>query len=118
MIVIVLDIIFKGKFSATTFNFLEKLLVKSDEVRFNSPENLTACTYEKIAEVFHSNSYVDLTITSNHLVIQETNVPHVFINLTRDEDELELLFYFDLKDLGIGTYKNKFDTLRNWAEAF
>jgi len=118
MIVIVLDIIFKGKFSTTNFNFLKELLVKANEVRFNSPETLVVDTYETVVEVFHSNSYADLVITTDSLVINEVNVPHVFINLTRDGNEVELLFYFDLKDLGIDSYKNKFDTLKNWTLAF
>jgi hypothetical protein len=111
-----IDVIFKGK--SPDFVFLKDLLLKAREVRINSPEVLSITSYEKLVEVFHSNNYVDLTIITDYLVINESNIPHVFINLIQDGDESELLFYFDLKEFGSDPYERRFEYLEKWATAF
>jgi hypothetical protein len=118
MVINLMDIIFRGEYATLNLNFLKELLLKAKEVRFSYPEISTPDTYDGFMEVFHSNSYADLAIITDHLEINNVIVPHVFINLTRDENEFELLFYFDIRDYGNGTHREKLDELEKWARSY
>lgn len=41
-------------------------------------------------------------------------VPKVFINLGRDNNDIEILFFFDLRDLNEATPGKNIDYLRKW----
>lgn len=115
------DIIFKGKHSGVNFDFLNDLLHGSKEVSLNYSDIysvLSSADIHEILDVFRSNNYVDLIISTQCLVIKGIDIPGIFIDLTRNEDELELLFFFDVKDFVIGTYKKRVDELEKWARHF
>lgn len=113
-----IEIIFRGIFSVLDFSFLRELLAKAREVYFNFPEINSAVAYNDIIEIINSDTYIDLVINTDYLLINEKNIPKVFINLGRDNEDIELLFFFDLKDLGEATQKMNIDYLKSWAEEF
>jgi hypothetical protein len=112
------EIIFKGIDSKIDFSFLSALLANSKETRFNAPEIVSSGLFEDVANVFNSESYVDFIITTNSLNISGQVVRDVFINLGLDDGEVELLFYFNLEDVGYLSFKDNIDHLRKWAEHF
>ncbi|KMQ59943.1 hypothetical protein ACM46_16930 [Chryseobacterium angstadtii] len=113
-----IEIIFKGLFSVSNFNLLKKLLLNAKEVRFNDPEINSVNGFDEVIKIINSNTYFDLVINTDHLEIKEKIVPRVFINLGRNNDEIEMLFFFDLKDLNESNFKISIDYLRDWAEEF
>lgn len=74
--------------------------------------------YREIVEVFTSNDYVDLTISSDSLIIEEKIVPGVFVNVGKDSDMLELLLFFDIQDLKCASDKENVLFLMHWANRF
>lgn len=118
MVINLVDIVFTGEYSSLDFEFIKNLMSKSRVVRFNSPEISAPGKYEEAIAVFNSNEYADLVVITDHLDVDGVIIPHVFINLTRDENEFELLFYFDLKEFSSGAYKEKFAMLEAWARAY
>ncbi|PWV47623.1 hypothetical protein [Chitinophaga sp. S165] len=112
------DIIFQGKYDKIDFSFLKGVLPKSRDRIFTSPEISAPDTYDAIIEVFHANSYADLIMATDHLAVNEVSVPRVFINLTRDENEFELLFFFDLRDHDPSLSRSKMNDLKMWAETY
>lgn len=42
----------------------------------------------------------------------------MFVNIGRNDDDFDLLFYFDIKDLDGNNYKLKVDHLNTWANNF
>lgn len=99
-------------------SFLDEILADCKEGRFNSPEAFVSSNYNEILKVFEKNSYVDFVVTTDKLNINGQIVKNVFINLGLDSDELELLFFFDTKDLKDLNFKEGIDFLRIWARNF
>ncbi|MDQ0781254.1 hypothetical protein [Chryseobacterium sp. W4I1] len=113
-----IEVIFRGLFSALNFNFVEKILLDAKEVRFNEPEINSKKDFEEMINIINSNSYFDLVINTNLLDIKGKFIPRVFINLGRNNDEVELLFFFDLRDLGETNFKTSINYLKDWVEGF
>ncbi|MET3878792.1 hypothetical protein [Chitinophaga sp. OAE865] len=109
-----IDVIFRGLLPALDLSFLKKLLTDAREVHFNFPENRLIKTFEEIIGVIRSNSYVDLAISTDCLDMEGKIVPKVFINLGRDNNDIEILFFFDLRDLNEATPGKNIDYLRKW----
>jgi hypothetical protein len=112
------EIIFKGVASKIDFNFLSALLANSKETRFNAPEIVSSGRFEDVANILNSESYVDFVITANSLNVSGQFVRDVFINLGLNDGEVELLFYFNLEDVGYFSLKENIDHLRKWVERF
>ncbi len=113
-----LEIIFKGLFSILNLGFLPKLLVNAKDVRFNHPEISNPENHAEISKIFKNNEYVDFVIISDEFCLDGKITPKVFINLTKDKDNFEMLIYFDLHDFNKKDEKNGIDDLINWADSF
>ena len=98
--------------------FLNNIFLKARELYFNSPETLSAKTIDEALEIINSNPYIDFVIYTDELSIHGKNVPRVFINLGRQNDEIEILFFFDLMDLCEPSIKQSIDFLKKWALEF
>jgi len=110
-----IEVIFKGSFSKLDFSFLEKLIDEARELYFVSPEIPSVKSFDEVLIALNSNTYVDLVINTDHLIISEKTIPRVFMNLGRDDEDIEVLFYFDLNDLNEGSQKNNIDHLKKWV---
>ncbi|WP_265130975.1 hypothetical protein [Chryseobacterium oranimense] len=113
-----IEVIFKGLFSVIDFSFLEKILLNAKEVRLNDPEINFIKKFEETINVIHSNSYLDLVINTDFLDIKGKIIPRVFINLGRNNEEVEILFFFDLNDIKESNFKMNIDYLKSWTEEF
>lgn len=113
-----IEIIFRGVLSPVNLDFLKELVMRAKELYFNSPEISSVKTFDEVVEIINSNAYIDLVINTDELSIYEKNVPKVFINLGRSNDDIEILFFFDLKDLHEPTIKESIDLLKKWAMEF
>ncbi len=112
-----IELIFKGLYSSLNFSFLEKFLFEAKEIRFNFPENQdSSISFDESLSIIHSNEYVDLTINTDHIEMSEKIVPRVFINFGRNNNEIELFFFFDVNDLNEQTLKKGIDFVRNWSK--
>ena len=113
-----IEIIFTGSFSELNFNFLKDFIVKSKEVRFNDPEvNLLDC-FNEVLDVINTYDYSDLVINTDFLTIDKKVVQKVFINLGRNHDKIELLLFFDLKDLNEDSVNVSLNCLKDWCKEF
>lgn len=113
-----IELIFKGNRQSISLNFLEKIIIEAREIYFNSPELSTIKTFDQVVKIIDSNSYTDLAISTDKLEVYKKTIPKVFINLGCDNDEVDILFYFDLNDLNEPTLKANIDYLNNWAIEF
>jgi hypothetical protein len=111
------DLIFKGSFSVINFGFLEQLILQSRETRFNYPENASVKTFDDIMMIIKSNHYVDFIISLNFMAINDINTPDVFINIGREDEKIEMLLFFDMKDLN-KDFSKGLDYLYNWSVFF
>lgn len=113
-----IEIIGKGVFTTLNFNFLRKMLLHAKEARFNDPEINSIKDFDEMINIINSNSYCDFVISTDFLDIRGKIIPRVFINLVRNNDEVEILFFFDLKDLKESNFKMSLDYLKDWIEEF
>jgi len=113
-----IELIFRGLVSVLDFNFLKDFLTDAKDVRFNFPEGDFSGDFDKTLITISSNSYVDLAISTDYLDIRGETISRVFINLSRDNDNIEVLFFFNLIDLKGATPKLKADYLKSWSEEF
>ena len=108
------EVVFKGVISKVNFAFIGDLLVKSNCVRFNSPEKLKNCDYSFIISLLKDNGYVDIAFDSFELDF----VSNIFVNLVVDNGEVELLFFLDIKNIDREAFKESVDMLIAWAKEF
>lgn len=113
-----IEVIFKGVFSTLNFSFLGDLFIKAKEVRFNDPEIDLVKDFEKMTAIINSNDYFDLVINTDFFSVSRITVPKVFINLSRNKEEVEILFFFDLEDLRETDLKKSLDYLKKWVQEF
>jgi hypothetical protein len=110
-----IEVIFRGQFSTLDFSFLKKLIDGAKEIYFVSPEIPSIEAFDEVLDVLNSNAYVDLVVNTDCLKIYGKIVSRVFINLGRNDEDIEVLFYFDLKDLNEDTPKSSIDYLKKWV---
>ncbi|MBO9620564.1 MAG: hypothetical protein J7539_16185 [Niabella sp.] len=115
---LLIEIIFKGVLSSVNFNFLKDLVMRAKELYFNSPEISSVKTFDEVIEILNANAYIDLVLNTDELKIYNKDVPKVFINLGRNYNDIELLFFFDLQDLNDLTVKESVDCLMDWTTEF
>ena len=113
-----LEIIFKGVFSVLNLSFLSQFIINGKDLRFNYPENYHSKNFEEIVKKIEDNEYVDFVITTDEFYIDERIIPKVFINITKDKDNVEILLYFDLQDFNKKDTKKGIDELINWTNSF
>jgi len=109
-----IELIFKGSFINLDFNLLRNLIKEADEIYFVCPEISSIRTFDEAYKVFQLNTYVDFVIKTNHLHIDQKNVERVFINIGRNNDDIDFLFFFDLKDINEGDKKRNLMLVRQW----
>lgn len=112
---LLVELIFRGSLPSVNLNFLNNLVVGARELYFNSPEMSTVKTLEEVLEILNLNDYVDLVINTDELNMYKKNIPKVFINLGRNNDEIEVLLFFDVMDIKEPTLKTSMDFLKKWA---
>lgn len=117
MLTTLIELIFKGGFSDINLDFLSELVLEAKEIRLNAPELSFSDEFDAIVKIFELNSYVDLVVTTDKLNIAGKIVKDVFINIGRNNNEIELLFYFDLKDLNGSANKSDIDNIKTWANS-
>jgi len=114
-----IDIIFDGKFSTVDLHsLLEALLVNYKDIYFNEPEDVSFETRDDIINIFNKEPSIDFVISSHGLNIFQISIPNVFIQFFVHEGEIELLLFFDFKDLDFSDYKTSIDQLRLWTAKF
>ncbi|WP_166923471.1 hypothetical protein [Flavobacterium poyangense] len=113
---LLVDLLFKGKLSKIDFSFIDKMLENSREIRFSYPENSSASDYSEIIKILYSNDYVDFVVTTDVLNSDGIRIENVFINIGKDNEEVEVLLFFDLFDIGYKTATDNFLILDNWAK--
>jgi len=55
--------------------------------------------YMRILKVLNKEQYVDLVFDKSNIVVDEFLMPNVFVNLTKDGNNVELLFFISIKNL-------------------
>lgn len=114
-----IDIIFNGKLSTVDLHsLLENVLINYRDVYFNEPEDVLLVTHDDIINVFNKELRIDFVISSRGLDIVEISIPNVFIQFLVSEGEIELLLFFDFKDLDFSDYKTSINQLRLWTARF
>lgn len=111
------DLIFKGQFEAIDFGFINSLIPLASEKRFMYPENTVVKSSEDIIQIFKANSYFDFVLSANYVDLLKKRIPNIFINIGRDSSNVDILFFFDLKDLGTD-YKSELSFLHKWSSTF
>ncbi len=114
----VIDLIFKGKTGKIDFRFLELLLSNAKNAYFNYPLNHAISPISEVYAAVADNDYVDFVIIKEFLVINRKDVPKVFINMGRNFDDIDILFFFDINDINEPSLKMNFDYLKIWAHTF
>jgi len=112
-----IDLIFKGNFVNTDLSFIKECVLQSKNMYFNSPENIYVNTFDEIIKIIESNNYIDFVISADLIKLDKISIPNVFINIGRDDQDIEILFFFDLKDLK-GNFQESLDYLYNWSIFF
>ena len=112
------EIIFRGSFSDTNWDFIRGFLSKSKRVYFNIPEIDLSISFDVVIDSMKSNYYFDLVINTDFLEIKEKVIPQVFINITRNHNEVNILLFFDVNSLDEASSQTNLDYLRDWAIQF
>ena len=107
------EIIFKGRIAKLDLKFLEELILKSDLVRFNTPE-VENMDSHLIIDLLNKAEYADLAFDSVNLDL----APNIFANLVLIDKKIELLFFLDLKDIKCKTHKEAVDIVIVWSKQF
>lgn len=115
---LLVDLAFKGKYYAIDLLFLDIFFSDARQIKFIYPNEIDFNSINELIEVIKSNSYVDLIITTDAFKVNDKLVKKVFINLGKDEDNLDLLLFFDVKDLCYLNSKEALEALRVWACQF
>ena len=115
---LLIEIIFRGVLSSINFNFLKDIVLRARRLYFNSPEVSSIKTFDQVIEILNANAYIDLVINTDKLKIYNKDVSKVFINLGRNYNDIELVFFFDLQDLNGLTVKESVDCLMDWTTEF
>jgi len=84
------------------------MLLNKRDVTFNYPENIDTSNYDEIIKILHSYDYVDFIISTDILNMDKIRIENVFINIGKDNDEVELLLFFDIYDLGDRTVTDNY----------
>lgn len=112
------ETIFKGNSRKINFLFLHDLLIGAHQVYFNFPVSVKDVTPPNILATVNGNTYVDLVINTNNLLVNGKFVRKVFINLGKQDDLIDILFFFNVDDLGLDDSKANLKLLKLWAEKF
>lgn len=113
---ILVDLKFTGKLSKIDFSFIDNMLIDMREIRFNYPENIDTSDYDEIINILHLYDYIDFIISTDVLNINEVRIENVFINVGKDNEEVELLLFFDIYDIGYRTSYDNLSILNDWTK--
>ncbi|MFT3823042.1 MAG: hypothetical protein QM731_03945 [Chitinophagaceae bacterium] len=113
-----IEIVFDGIYGKVNFEFLPQLLSGARDISLYDPEIPLPESLEDIVNVFDSNDYVDIVITTDQLNINDNIVKSGFINLGKNDENVELLLYFDLRELNEVIYKKEIEFLKKWVDEF
>lgn len=113
------EIIFSGKISTINISsFTKDMLSNYKEINLDSPYFAQVITSDEVINIFKTSDYVNLVITYDKFNILEINIPRVFSNIGIENGEIEILIFFDLKDLNGTSYKEIINILRDWCKKF
>lgn len=113
-----IDLEFKGELPAVNLAFLKNLFDEKGDIYFVQPDVSGFETYNDVVQIINSNSYIDLVISTNSFHVFDLVIPNVFVNLGRNEHQIDLLYFFDLSDVGNLVGLDRLRYLREWATAF
>ncbi|RBL92257.1 hypothetical protein [Chitinophaga flava] len=113
-----IDILFKGTIDRIAPAFINEYISGCKDWWWNEPKMDSKKEIVDVVAVFENNLYVDLAISTDNFCILNHSVPHVFINFTRKEDAVELLFFLDLMNIGGGSVRDKIDNIEKWVIEF
>lgn len=113
-----IDLIFTGSFKSVALKSLLYFFRDAKNSWFNSPEISTPSKEEDIINVICTNDYIDYVISAEMVEISGTVVSGVFVNLGKDDGNLELLLSFDLKDMQKENYGTAINDLQVWSIQF
>ncbi|MCX2481991.1 hypothetical protein [Pedobacter sp. MR2016-24] len=97
---------------------MKDFLFDFKKVQVHYPEDSVPESFEEIGVILNDNVYVDLTIATDFLNINEILVEKVFIGFTKNYENFELLFFFDIRDLKHLNIKEAFGELIYWTDFF
>ncbi len=111
------DLIFKGSFSNICFDFLNNINSDFEDRTFIFPENVSIKTFDNILNIFKLNDYVDFKISAKTITFNNIILPNVFVNIGRDNNDVEMLLFFDVKDI-CENFNQGLTILQDWAITF
>jgi hypothetical protein len=111
-----IDLIFTGKVELVNFGFLHQFIGDFDEAYGMTPEIPSIATIEEVILLLKSRPYAHITTRTDHLILDDKKIKHVYVGLTADNGSMELLLFFNLNDVGSTSPKSAVDFLRAWAK--
>lgn len=112
-----IDLIFYGSLSVISFDFIKNITLDSSVVSLNFPENMSTETLDQIIGILNTESYVDLVITTDCINLFGIKIPSVFLNIGIDEGMVEVLMFFDVKNIN-NDFDKGLNDLYDWSTSF
>lgn len=112
------DLIVRGNFFSINLSFIDTLIESCSAMYFVYPEFGEDIFPSEPISIIKGHDYVDFVINTSFLHIGPNPVPNVFINVGRDNDSFEILFFFDVNDIYGISEMDRFEKVRKWVEEF
>lgn len=109
-----IELIFKGQVVKVDFSFLERYFGNSTNIVLNFPEKEIS-SYEEVVGLLKADNYVNIVINDTILEVYSKIVKNVFVDITVDSGFIDLLYFFDYKDVGIIAFQDVMNILRKWS---
>lgn len=110
------ELLFTGSPSFDKFAFIAGLLNGARDIRFNFPELGKPPDPASILPLIDTENYLDLIFVIPNLELDGANFERVFVNVGKNNDSLEILLFFDLKDSQQKDYRASIEILQKWTE--
>ncbi|WP_121964596.1 hypothetical protein [Myroides sp. N17-2] len=111
-----IDVVFIGVYNDSIYNLLSYLLLNGkmcDYAQYNGKE--IAREDFHLAEI-GQGSYVFFSLGMRVLTLENYVIPDLYIDFTKQDDNLEILLFFDIDNLGGITTQDKLDGLKLWCD--
>ena len=113
-----IDLIFAGKIDKVDLSFLSTEINLCRERHFNTPEEEIELNFRNVEKTLRSETYVDFSLATDKFHLDDLTIPRVFLNIIRNGEEVELLLYFDAKDVGPSSFSKNLRKVREFAVRF
>ncbi|MCC9042298.1 hypothetical protein LNQ81_06280 [Myroides sp. M-43] len=113
---VLIDVVFIGVYNDCIYNLLSYLHLNGkmcDYVQYNEKE--IARENFRLDEL-GQGSYVFFSLGMSVLTLENYVVPDLYIDFTKQGDNVEILLYFDIEDLVGITTRDKLDGLKLWCD--